>query len=134
MRWCLGKGRSDLEEVVFEEAGVDFIRVNRVTHSAAGFLFAVFIDDSDRVACESVQEQSAVSELALQPGLVIPARLFFNINCISDLASSASVIIIDFDRPVHVRVLRIENELAKSLDRSDYTLSVSALRKPEKTN
>ena len=119
MRWFQGKGKSDLEEVVFEHAGSSS-GVNYVSDSAAGLLTAVLIEDCDRVASQGVQERGSVSEPASQTGgggVVFLARPLVNVSGLSDLGSSARVIIIQCDRPVFLRVLRSESERSMKADR-----------------
>ena len=120
------EGRSDLEEVVFKHAGGSS-GVNNVSDRAAGLLITVRIKDCDRVACEGVQELGAVSELAPQAGGVILARLLGNVKVRSFLGSSAIVSLKECDRPVYLRVRRIESELAFGADRSDSAVFASAL-------
>ena len=122
------EGRSDLEEVVFKHAGGSS-GVNNVSDRAAGLLITVRIKDCDRVACEGVQELGAVSERALQEGGggVFLARLLGNGSVRSFLGSSAIVSLKECDRPVYLRVRRIESELAFDADRSDSAVFASAL-------
>ena len=121
------EGRSDLEEVVFKHAG-NSSGVNNVSDRAAGLLITVRIKDCDRVACEAVQELiCAVSELAPQAGGVILARLLGNGSVHSCLGSSAIVSLKECDRPVYLRVRRIESELAFDADRSGSVVFASAL-------